>query len=145
MLNTKHKNLNRVTRIGAYAIAINQHEILLTEKDIGPYQGLLDLPGGGIEFGESPEDALRREFLEEVGMTFNTFQWQANLSHVRIVSNAPNSYHFHHLGHIYAVYDLNIQPGAIPEDRFAWHPWKELNNNTLTPFAKAAVEILKNK
>ena len=27
------------------------------------------LPGGGIDFGEDPEDAVVREFIEETGLT----------------------------------------------------------------------------
>lgn len=34
----------------------------------GPLYGLLEFPGGKIEDDESPEDAARREVLEEVGV-----------------------------------------------------------------------------
>lgn len=40
-----------------------QHRI-----DDGPYHGLLEFPGGGIEPGEDPNQAAAREIKEEVGI-----------------------------------------------------------------------------
>ena len=39
--------------------------ILLVRED----NGVWELPGGGLEHGEDPRQALAREFLEETGMT----------------------------------------------------------------------------
>ena len=36
--------------------------------DDGPFQGLLEFPGGGIEIGETPLQAMCREVKEEVGI-----------------------------------------------------------------------------
>ena len=55
-------------QIGSYAIIIKDESILLINKNGGPYHGKYDLPGGTIEFGETPEQALFRELLEEVGV-----------------------------------------------------------------------------
>ena len=40
----------------------------------GPYTGLLDLPGGGIEYGEKTDDTIRREFMEEVGVAIKDYK-----------------------------------------------------------------------
>ena len=48
---------------------MDEKKTLLIRQKRGPYAGKLDFPGGGIEFGESPEQALRREFAEEVANT----------------------------------------------------------------------------
>ncbi len=40
-----------------------------TREDDGPYQGLLEFPGGGIEPDEEPLAAAIREVEEEVGIT----------------------------------------------------------------------------
>ena len=54
--------------LGVYGILIKNEKILLIEKKGGPYDGKLDLPGGGIEFKETPLETLKREFQEEVGI-----------------------------------------------------------------------------
>ena len=51
--------------IGCYGLFIKNEKILLIKKKTGPYDGLLDLPGGSFEFGETPEETLKREFQEE--------------------------------------------------------------------------------
>ena len=59
---------NVYKHIGAYGLVVNDNKILLVKKKTGPYDGLLDLPGGTIEFNETPLEALKREFKEEVGI-----------------------------------------------------------------------------
>ena len=60
--------------LGAYGIVIEDNKILLIKKAIGPYDGKLDLPGGTIEFCERPEDALKRELLEETGINITRYE-----------------------------------------------------------------------
>ncbi len=56
-------------RIAAYALAIDDGHVLLARVARGyPNAGQWTLPGGGLEFGESPEDALNRELTEETGL-----------------------------------------------------------------------------
>ncbi|MDH3498797.1 MAG: NUDIX domain-containing protein [Acidimicrobiia bacterium] len=62
--------LVRRVRVGAYAVAVWDERILLTQlSDIDPAAGRWTLPGGGLEFGEQPEDGLRREVYEETSLT----------------------------------------------------------------------------
>ena len=42
---------------------------LLLRRNEEPYLGEWDLPGGFVEMGESPSDAVVREVLEETGLT----------------------------------------------------------------------------
>lgn len=46
-------------------------EILLTRRNQDPGFGLLDLPGGFVDPGESFEQALNREIEEELGISLN--------------------------------------------------------------------------
>jgi 8-oxo-dGTP diphosphatase len=57
-----------VTRVGAYAVVVADDRVLLTElAGSTPAAGAWTLPGGGIDHGEAPVDAVVREVLEETG------------------------------------------------------------------------------
>jgi 8-oxo-dGTP diphosphatase len=55
----------------ATVMLLNENgEILLQKKDLGfkRWPGRWSMFGGGIESGETPEDAVRREITEELGL-----------------------------------------------------------------------------
>jgi len=57
-------------RIAAYALLHDNGRILLCRlsKELPEWEGCWTLPGGGLEFGESPEEAVVREVEEETGL-----------------------------------------------------------------------------
>lgn len=108
--------------LGVYGLVINEDKILLIKKVNGPYDGKLDLPGGSIEFGERPEDALKREFKEEVGIDLVnyelidadsiTFKWKYN----------EDVLNWQHIGIFYNILDYsgdvrkNINIDSVNDD-----------------------------
>lgn len=60
--------MKKMSHLGAYGLIIKDNKIVLIKKANGPYKGKLDLPGGTIEYGETPEKAVVRELQEEVGI-----------------------------------------------------------------------------
>lgn len=57
-------------RIAVRGLVMHQGKFLLVKRSKiarGEF-GFWELPGGGLDFGESPEDALKRELQEEVQM-----------------------------------------------------------------------------
>lgn len=100
-------------RVGVYGVAMNAGKILLIKQTQGPHAGKLDFPGGGIEFGESAEQALRREFSEEIALSFDSLSLLHNLTATievpRSLENDP--YSFFQIGMIYEVKGLHAING----------------------------------
>lgn len=63
------------------AVIVRDDEVLATRRGYGEWQGWWEFPGGKMEAGESPQDALRREIREEldaeieVGRLLETVEW----------------------------------------------------------------------
>ncbi len=78
---------------------------LQRRPDRGLFAGLWELPGGKVESGESPEDAVVREFDEELGRK------------IHVVAALPP------VRHAYTRFDATLHPfvvrgrGAAPTDR----------------------------
>ena len=62
----KTNNYHRA--FGVYGICLEGNQLLVINKNGGPYINRFDLPGGSLEEGESLSEAMQREFLEETGL-----------------------------------------------------------------------------
>ena len=51
------------------AVIINNKKVFATQRGYGEYKDRWEFPGGKIEIGETPEDALKREIFEELETT----------------------------------------------------------------------------
>ena len=70
------------------AIIVRDHEVFATQRGYGEWKDWWEFPGGKIEEGESPQDALKREILEElnadisVGELLDTIEWNYPTFHL---------------------------------------------------------------
>ncbi len=53
--------------IRVYGIHLNKNKELLLSDEFVLNTKMIKFPGGGLEFGEGPEDCLKREAIEEFG------------------------------------------------------------------------------
>ena len=79
----------------AAILANKDGEILLIRRAKNPGLGQLSLPGGFVDPGETGEEAIAREVLEEVSLTVSNFNYLASF---------PNEYSYQ--GVIYPVLDV---------------------------------------
>lgn len=70
----------------------------MIKKRRGPYKGKLDLPGVRPEYGETIKETLKREVLEEIGITVYSLRLFDNYATV-VISNI-DSYTEDQLYHI---------------------------------------------
>ena len=85
----------------AALVTDEQGRLLLTTRGVEPNYGMLDLPGGFIDPGETAEEAVKRELKEELGM---------QVKEVNYFYSAPNEY-------IYAgfsVFTLDLAFKIVP-------------------------------
>ncbi|CCY46980.1 nUDIX hydrolase [Firmicutes bacterium CAG:822] len=95
--------MNKVSHLGSYGLIIKNEQIVLINKANGPYKGKLDLPGGTIEFGETPEQALIREIKEEVGIDIEKYSLSDGNSTVITWKHNDIPEQLHHIGFFYKI------------------------------------------
>ena len=70
------------------AIIIRKNEVFATQRGYGEWKGWWEFPGGKIEEGECPQEALKREIREEldaeiaVGELLDTVEWDYPTFHL---------------------------------------------------------------
>lgn len=67
------------------AIVVHEGSILAVRRKYPPAEGTLDLPGGFADIGETAEQSVSRELLEETGLIATS---------VRYLFSFPNIYHY---------------------------------------------------
>ena len=113
------REASRTQRLGAYAVVVHDDRILLTRiSPIGYPAGTWTLPGGGVDHGESPHDAVVRELHEETGTAALTSRL-VDVHDVHVVEEGRDDryedYHGVHL--LYAVtVDPSVEPHVVELD-----------------------------
>jgi 8-oxo-dGTP diphosphatase len=55
--------------VGVGAVVVDSGRVLIVKRKYDPLAGQWSIPGGGVEVGETLEDCVAREILEETGLT----------------------------------------------------------------------------
>jgi ADP-ribose pyrophosphatase YjhB (NUDIX family) len=127
----------KIRRVGAYGLYRDEQGRVLLARNSGAseFPGLWGLPGGGVEQGEHPDDAVVREFREETGLDVRVL----GLHEVTAdVSRLPSSGDLEHTDRI--VYDVVPSGGDLRNetagttDLVGWAGPAELHAWPLMPF-----------
>jgi mutator protein MutT len=126
--------------VSAAAIILGpEGRALFLRRSKEPVRGKLALPGGFIDFGETAEEALRREIREEVGIEVEA---------VEFLCSQTNQYHYQEV--TYPVVDLFFVAKAKSSDAVAldgaesicWLVPSQVNLDELAfPSVRAALQM----
>jgi 8-oxo-dGTP diphosphatase len=128
--------------VGVGAVIIDENRVLLIQRGREPLQGEWSLPGGALELGETLEQGVRREVLEETGLEIEPMQIVEVFD--RIVRDEAGRVQFH-----YVLVDFlcRVTGGALccgsDADAGYWIGHEELNSHSkyrVRPFTIAVIE-----
>ena len=130
--------MTKTVTVSAAVIINDQGEILLTQRPTGKSMaGLWEFPGGKVEVGETPEDALVRELAEELNLNVNARDLEP-------LTFASHTYDVFHL--LMPLFLCRIWSGEIiPKEGqgMVWVALQDINDYHMPPADKPLIAVLK--
>ncbi|WP_344204203.1 NUDIX hydrolase [Aeromicrobium alkaliterrae] len=146
-------DIRQTQRLGAYGVITRQRatrELLITRvSPLGYPAGWWALPGGGVDHGESPDDAVVREVHEETGLTVLERRLVAVHDVHTVSPGRGDSWEDYHGVHL--LYACRVDDEVVPHvvevggttDLAAWVPVEDLRDGRpLLPVVEHVLERL---
>ena len=130
--------------MGAYALCLAADRLLLARNSTGHERGTWTLPGGGVEPGEHPDDAVCRELTEETGLS-GRIERIAGVYFRHYPTSHLNAVAIDHVG---VVYNVIAAAGELraeidgTTDLCAWLTRAEVADLPLTSLAEYGVGLV---
>ncbi len=107
----------------ACAVIVKDGKALMVKRNREPYKDTWMFPAGYLDFGELPENALRREVKEETGLEVESFEFWKNIL-IQDDYREPN--------HLAFIFKVKVKDGQLdmshdPEENseIAWQDIKD--------------------
>ncbi len=134
------------TTVRSYGILVESERVVLVRSS-NPHHDppLWWLPGGGIDFGEAPEEALIREFAEETGLRVSDPRLVGVTSDERRRDNGDR------LHTVRILYTVQLTGGSLRDeadgttDLARWFQLAEVGDVNLADYARKALELVQLK
>ncbi|SER97728.1 ADP-ribose pyrophosphatase YjhB, NUDIX family [Lentzea xinjiangensis] len=127
-------------RVAAYGVCINGDDEILLARWLGPKGKRWILPGGGLDHGEHPHDAVIREFEEETGFAVEVLRLLGIDSELR--EEPDRDYHA-----LRILYEVRIVGGELryevdgTTDLAQWFPVADIERLERVPSVDTAMGL----
>ncbi|MEO1086354.1 MAG: NUDIX hydrolase [Acidobacteriota bacterium] len=122
---------SRIVRIGVGVVIARRDRVLVGRRRGAHGDGTWALPGGNLDFGESPEDCARREVLEETGLVVEGVA-RASFTH-DVFDDGQHYITLFMQAERFIGEPRNLEPDKC--EGWEWRPWDALPEPLFVPLA----------
>src|SRR6202167_5716225 len=134
------------TSVRSYGVLVHEDQVALVRSSNPRHAPpLWWLPGGGIDFGEAPEDTLVREFFEETGLVVRSPQLLGVTSDVRHRDNGDKVHT------VRILFTVELAGGELHHevhgttDHAAWFDLTAIDSMNIAEYAQKAIASAQGK
>ncbi|AKK19892.1 8-oxo-dGTP diphosphatase MutT [Candidatus Liberibacter africanus] len=132
-------DVKKILLVTACAVFESNGKVLLSHRpENRSHGGFWEFPGGKIEAGETPEEAIVRELFEELAIVVNP----CSLIPLTFISHPYEKFHL--LMPFFVCHYFEGIPQSCEGQKIQWVTLKDLQNYSILPADQPLISLLRN-